>query len=74
MACSKRCKNFICFLAVLAQVLTLTGSSQARSLLHLNVPGFQAQNSSHAATLRNLAAMLPKGAPLPPSGPSPAIN
>jgi len=74
MACSKRCKNFICFLVVLALVLTLPGSSQARSLLHMNVPGFQAQNSSHEATLRNLAAMLPKGAPLPPSGPSPIIN
>ncbi|KAJ6878147.1 hypothetical protein NC651_030782 [Populus alba x Populus x berolinensis] len=74
MTCSERCKNFICFLAVLAQVLTLTGSSQARSLLHMNVPGFQARNSSYEVTLTNLAAMLPKGAPLSLSGPSSIIS
>ncbi|KAF9661761.1 hypothetical protein SADUNF_Sadunf19G0102100 [Salix dunnii] len=36
--------------------------------------GFEAQNSSFEATLRTLSAMLPKGAPLPPSGPNPGIN
>jgi hypothetical protein len=74
MACSKRCKNLICFLVVLALVLTLAGSSQARPLPHMNVSGFQARNSSLEAALRTLSAMLPKGAPLPPSGPSPGIN
>ncbi|KAL9382638.1 hypothetical protein Peur_025673 [Populus x canadensis] len=47
---------------------------QARPLPHMNVSGFQARNSSLEAALRTLSAMLPKGAPLPPSGPSPGIN
>ncbi|KAJ6761974.1 hypothetical protein OIU74_024616 [Salix koriyanagi] len=74
MASSKRCQNLTCFIAVLALVLTFAGSSQARPLPHMNVSGFQAQNSSFEATLRTLSAMLPKGVPLPPSGPNPGIN
>ncbi|CAK7349806.1 unnamed protein product [Dovyalis caffra] len=64
MAYSKRSKNFVCFLAVLALVLTLIGSSQARPLPRsTEVSGFQVQNSSYEAILMNLAAMLPKGVP-----------
>jgi len=49
------------------------GSSQARPLPRGKLSGFQTENS-YEAGVRTIGAKLPKGAPLPPSGPSPAIN
>ncbi|KAJ6878144.1 hypothetical protein NC651_030779 [Populus alba x Populus x berolinensis] len=72
MRCSNSCMNFICFLVALSLVCALMGGSQARPLHRGKLSGFQ--TDGYEAGVRTLGAKLPKGAPLPPSGPSPAIN
>jgi hypothetical protein len=66
----------MCFLMVLAMVLSFMGGSGSRawplSGVELEVSGFRVENT-YEINLRALTAMLPKG-PVPPSGPSPGIN
>lgn len=71
-------KNFINFLLmVLAITVSLPVSSgfEARSLsmTDMEVVGLKTDENWYEMSLRELAAMLPKGS-VPPSGPSPSIN
>lgn len=67
-----QCRNLMCFLLVLAMVLSLMPSLQARPLSGVEVGRYRTEEQQQK--LRELAAMLPKGVPIPPSGPSPGIN
>ena len=67
-------RKLICFLVVLVMVVSLLGGLDARPLLSgVACPG---QKNNHLSTeiFRQFGAMLPKGVPVPPSGPNPGIN
>lgn len=68
-------KTLVNFLIVLAIALFLLGGSQyhARPLSMAKVSRFPTQNTFDSS-FRTLGTMLPKGQPVPPSGPSPLIN
>ncbi|KAF5741505.1 hypothetical protein HS088_TW10G00503 [Tripterygium wilfordii] len=82
------CKgNSLCFKVALAMLLFLSGAfSQARPLYQgvlvagsqaheLVISGPKYENSqSQETSFGTLFVMLPKGVPLPPSGPSPTID
>ncbi|XWS54192.1 hypothetical protein CRYUN_Cryun10bG0068600 [Craigia yunnanensis] len=68
-------KTLVTFLIVLAIALFLLVGSQyhARPLSLAKVSGFRTENKWESS-FRTLGIMLPKGQPVPPSGPSPQIN
>ncbi|GMI99692.1 hypothetical protein HRI_003638500 [Hibiscus trionum] len=63
------------FLIVLAIALFLLGGSQfhARPFSPAGFSGFRAK-STLESSFRDIGTMLPKGQPVPPSGPDPGIN
>ncbi|KAK9285253.1 hypothetical protein L1049_024442 [Liquidambar formosana] len=50
-----------------------TSNSYETSLRAIEVQELRAPNS-YEMSVRTLAGMLPKGVPIPPSGPSPEVN
>ncbi|GFS41119.1 hypothetical protein Acr_00g0072460 [Actinidia rufa] len=69
MAYSRLFKNLVFFLVVLATFLSLIGGSEARPL-----PCVECIDHSTAKMFEEFKTMLPKGDPVPPSGPSSRIN
>ncbi|OWM91025.1 hypothetical protein CDL15_Pgr023358 [Punica granatum] len=65
---------FFFFFVVLVMLLSLAGESRARPLSRVQGSGSGAPQESFEVTVRKLAAMLPRGPRVPPSGPSPGIN
>lgn len=63
-------KNFICFLLLISIGLFLFRKLEARPLFPVEFAGIRNGN----LFWREFAAMLPKGVPVPPSGPSPEVN
>ncbi|XVE49914.1 hypothetical protein DITRI_Ditri01bG0119900 [Diplodiscus trichospermus] len=70
-----QCKTLVNFLIVVAIALFLLGGSEyhAQPLPLAKVSGFPTENRWEWS-FRTLGTMLPKGQPVPPSGPSPQIN
>lgn len=66
----EQCKNFICFLLLISTGLFLVGKLEARPF----PPSEFAGVGNGKSFWREFAAMLPKGVPVPPSGPSPEVN
>ncbi|XWS68628.1 hypothetical protein CRYUN_Cryun04dG0107100 [Craigia yunnanensis] len=68
-------KTLVNFLVVLAIALFLLEVSQyhARPLSLAKVSGIRTENTWESS-FRTIGTMLPKGQPVPPSGPSPQIN
>ena len=67
-------KLMICVITVMAIVLSFIGVSQARLLAQKEDQGLELYENPTAMKVREFLAMLPKGDPVPPSGPSPGIN
>ncbi|CAL5406490.1 unnamed protein product [Camellia sinensis] len=69
-------KKLLGFLVFLAIVFSLLGGSQARLISSCGVDceDFKNDRSMVKKMFMEFEAMLPKGVPVPPSGPSPGIN
>ncbi|KAK8521169.1 hypothetical protein V6N13_077287 [Hibiscus sabdariffa] len=65
--------NFLILVAIALFLLAASEFHHARPSSPAEASGFRAQNTLESS-FRTLGTMLPKGQPVPPSGPNPQIN